>query len=295
MYKRQFTRLLLHAKAKPTFTSNQFATTRKDLISKENIIDSELNNLLEEIVKKKLGGDKIPKVGGIIPKPKPSALYPGMETPHKAESYIPPPHPRRHPEPKAAVGGGGLYPVMDEPGGIGAAYTGDGGGGYTGGGHTTGGYNTGGYPAVGGGPAPYTYTQDPQPAMPSYPVNQYVYSPSVPALPVVEEYKAPLLTPTSTVYDLPTLHSLYIPSSLVSHFVSKALSNTANNIETCGIMCGREKDDGYMITDIIIPKQTGSHDMCNMIDEEELFFFQDSKMLLTLGWIHTHPQYVHYI
>ena len=76
-----------------------------------------------------------------------------------------------------------------------------------------------------------------------------------------------------------------------------------------------------MITHMVIPKQSGSSDSCQMLNEEEIFFFQDSVSiiiaknsafrivrmragidskgiyrkicsqanLITFGWIHTHP------
>ena len=43
------------------------------------------------------------------------------------------------------------------------------------------------------------------------------------------------------------------------------------------------------MTTLVIPKQTGTSDMCSTENEEELFEYQDAHDLLTFGWIHTHP------
>ena len=45
----------------------------------------------------------------------------------------------------------------------------------------------------------------------------------------------------------------------------------------------------FSVTHLIIPKQSGTADSCTTLNEEELFVYQDSNSLLTLGWIHTHP------
>lgn len=39
----------------------------------------------------------------------------------------------------------------------------------------------------------------------------------------------------------------------------------------------------------MLPKQTGTSDSCNAINEEEIMFEQERLQLITLGWIHTHP------
>jgi len=42
----------------------------------------------------------------------------------------------------------------------------------------------------------------------------------------------------------------------------------------------------FCITHLLIPKQTSTSDSCTTLSEEELFEFQDSHNLITLGWIH---------
>ncbi|GJQ14091.1 hypothetical protein GpartN1_g5882.t1 [Galdieria partita] len=74
-------------------------------------------------------------------------------------------------------------------------------------------------------------------------------------------------------------------------FESMAKKNTKNNRETCGILAGVLQNHLLVVTSLIIPKQTGMSDSCEMLNEEELFALQDKKNLMTLGWIHTHPQH----
>ncbi|KAM9425563.1 AMSH-like protease isoform 2-T2 [Pholidichthys leucotaenia] len=82
------------------------------------------------------------------------------------------------------------------------------------------------------------------------------------------------------------LRRVVIPKDLTQRFLSLAESNTARGIETCGVLCGRLMHNEFMLTHIVIPKQTAGPDFCDMENVEELFSFQDQQHLLTLGWIH---------
>lgn len=42
----------------------------------------------------------------------------------------------------------------------------------------------------------------------------------------------------------------------------------------------------FVLTHVIVPKQSAGPDYCDMENVEELFSFQDHHNLLTLGWIH---------
>ena len=44
-----------------------------------------------------------------------------------------------------------------------------------------------------------------------------------------------------------------------------------------------------IITHLIIPKQTGSTDSCEISHDEEIIDILETHRLITLGWIHTHP------
>ncbi|XP_067632905.1 STAM-binding protein-like isoform X2 [Eurosta solidaginis] len=86
-----------------------------------------------------------------------------------------------------------------------------------------------------------------------------------------------------------SLRTVMIPGNTMEVFLQLAHNNTKKNIETCGILAGHLAQNRLFITHIIIPKQQGTPDSCNTMNEEEIFDVQDQKNLITLGWIHTHP------
>ncbi|XP_050669951.1 STAM-binding protein-like A [Leptidea sinapis] len=85
------------------------------------------------------------------------------------------------------------------------------------------------------------------------------------------------------------LRSVVVPSTLLARFLTIAASNTAKNIETCGILAGVLAQNQFKISHVIVPKQVGTPDSCTTSNEEEIFHYQDQHNLITLGWIHTHP------
>ncbi|ELU02238.1 hypothetical protein CAPTEDRAFT_20376 [Capitella teleta] len=85
------------------------------------------------------------------------------------------------------------------------------------------------------------------------------------------------------------LRGVSIPGEIVVKFLNIALPNTSRNIETCGILCGRMRQNAFLISHLIIPQQTGTPDSCTTSKEEAVFDYQDNHDLITLGWIHTHP------
>nr|DBA15210.1 TPA: hypothetical protein GDO54_004454 [Pyxicephalus adspersus] len=85
------------------------------------------------------------------------------------------------------------------------------------------------------------------------------------------------------------LRMVVLPKDLSHKFLQLADANTTRGIETCGILCGKLTHDEFIITHIIVPKQSAGPDYCDMENVEELFNVQDQHNLLTLGWIHTHP------
>ncbi|KAL0984131.1 hypothetical protein UPYG_G00137500 [Umbra pygmaea] len=85
------------------------------------------------------------------------------------------------------------------------------------------------------------------------------------------------------------LRRVVIPRDLTYKFLLLADSNTARGIETCGVLCGKLTQNEFMLTHVVVPKQSAGPDYCDMENVEELFSFQDHHSLLTLGWIHTHP------
>ncbi|KAI8811790.1 hypothetical protein BJ742DRAFT_101677 [Cladochytrium replicatum] len=85
------------------------------------------------------------------------------------------------------------------------------------------------------------------------------------------------------------LRPVEVPAELLNLFLQVASNNTSNNLETCGILCGRLSNDVLRVLTLIIPKQTATSDSCSTTNEEELFEYQDKHDLMTMGWIHTHP------
>lgn len=85
------------------------------------------------------------------------------------------------------------------------------------------------------------------------------------------------------------LRDVIIPADLPRKFLVKAEHNTLKNVETCGILAGKLRHNAFVITHLVIPKQSGTSDTCVAEDEEDMFLFQEPRDLITLGWIHTHP------
>lgn len=110
--------------------------------------------------------------------------------------------------------------------------------------------------------------------------------------PEVNRYTKPdhfLSTGTVTGTNKYGLKDVLVPQDIIVKFLSVAEHNTSKNIETCGILSGKMERGVFFITHVLIPKQTGTPDSCNAEGEEDLFAYQDSHDLLSLGWIHTHP------
>lgn len=106
------------------------------------------------------------------------------------------------------------------------------------------------------------------------------------AVPVVDRGLKPKNNNEVNNYNL---RSVYVPSDLTDKFLEAAWANTDKNIETCGFLAGKLENNKFIVSTLIIPKQTGTSDTCNTIHEHELFDTIDSLNLITLGWIHTHP------
>ncbi|KAJ5115929.1 hypothetical protein N7456_000277 [Penicillium angulare] len=85
------------------------------------------------------------------------------------------------------------------------------------------------------------------------------------------------------------LRSVFLPSSLRNRFLSLAASNTRQNLETCGILCGTLVSNALFISRLLIPEQISTSDTCETTNESAIFDYCDSEDLIMLGWIHTHP------
>lgn len=106
------------------------------------------------------------------------------------------------------------------------------------------------------------------------------------------------LTPATP--NFATCQKILLPTSLTEKFRDLSHSNSLKNIETCGFLFGEEMSKAsspnssfrkkYKITHLLIPKQTGTADTCNPLDEAEIIMFTSNYAnLVQLGWIHTHP------
>lgn len=82
------------------------------------------------------------------------------------------------------------------------------------------------------------------------------------------------------------LRMVVVPKDTMYRFLMRVADNTAKNIETCGILAGKLSQNQFRLSHVIIPKQKGTPDSCNTMNEEELFDVQDQHNLITLGWIH---------
>lgn len=66
----------------------------------------------------------------------------------------------------------------------------------------------------------------------------------------------------------------FILQNRVFRFLSAAESNTRRDIETCGILCGIICNYRFVVTHVIIPRQTGTANSCNSEGEEEVGVYQ---------------------
>ncbi|XP_041066278.1 STAM-binding protein-like [Carcharodon carcharias] len=110
------------------------------------------------------------------------------------------------------------------------------------------------------------------------------------APPVVDRSLKPTALGTNwNNFSADKLRNVVVPKSLCQQFLQLAEANTAQGVETCGILCGKLMQNQFTITHVLVPKQSAGPDYCNTENEEELFLIQDRDDLITLGWIHTHP------
>ncbi|CAE7130661.1 unnamed protein product [Rhizoctonia solani] len=103
-----------------------------------------------------------------------------------------------------------------------------------------------------------------------------------PAIPVTA-------SPSHDQDDPSRLRQVLLPEEVIQKFMSIAKPNTLRRTETCGLLLGKPKGAGFAVTTLLIPRQKGTPDTCEMVQEELILEFQESRGLITLGWIHTHP------
>ncbi|XP_058076999.1 AMSH-like ubiquitin thioesterase 3 isoform X5 [Magnolia sinica] len=128
-----------------------------------------------------------------------------------------------------------------------------------------------------------------QPSPP--PVLAYVQNDLLPISPskVADPRPGPSRPSLDGIQDSNAYQHLYIPPKMMEDFLRMAQTNTAKNLETCGVLAGSLKNRKFFVTTLIIPKQESTSDTCQTMNEEEIFDIQDKLSLFPLGWIHTHP------
>ncbi|CAE6418291.1 unnamed protein product [Rhizoctonia solani] len=124
-------------------------------------------------------------------------------------------------------------------------------------------------------PSSTNYATRPPPAIP------------VPPAPIPAPVPAP--APVEVEDDPSRLRQVLLPEEVIQKFMSIAKPNTLRKTETCGLLLGKPRGAGFAVTTLLIPRQKGTTDTCEMVEEELILDFQESRGLITLGWIHTHP------
>ena len=99
--------------------------------------------------------------------------------------------------------------------------------------------------------------------------------------------------PSHRVYRPPErLLPVHVGNDLIDVFAALAEVNTEVNVETVGILAGYLRDTtSFIVTHLIIPNQHGTHDTCEVLNDELMPAMLSDLELVQLGWIHTHPKY----
>ncbi|KAK7052947.1 hypothetical protein VNI00_004267 [Paramarasmius palmivorus] len=133
--------------------------------------------------------------------------------------------------------------------------------------------------------------QPPQPPHPPYHHQQHQPRPAPIPPPQRPPPEPERISRTSS--GLPELKTVIFPRECLSKFLNIASINTSRNLETCGLLLGREHSKAggnkYVVSTLLIPKQHATSDTCTMDEEELVMQFTEERNLITLGWIHTHP------
>ncbi|KAH8928316.1 hypothetical protein BT69DRAFT_1212995 [Atractiella rhizophila] len=116
-----------------------------------------------------------------------------------------------------------------------------------------------------------------------------------PPPPQVQPPPRPRKEPLSVVHaeeeyeDPSRLKAMRFPSQIVDTFLSLSDRNTRMGIETLGLLLGKQVGKEYLISHLLVPKQSGTPDTCAMDEDMSAFEYGWEKELNQLGWIHTHP------
>jgi STAM-binding protein len=108
---------------------------------------------------------------------------------------------------------------------------------------------------------------------------------------VMDEKSPPSFTfrPSAYLENGKPLRTVFLPPDLRRKFLQLAASNTRNNLETCGMLCGTLISNALFISRLVIPEQESTSDTCETVNESAFFDYCAAEDLMVLGWIHTHP------
>lgn len=76
-----------------------------------------------------------------------------------------------------------------------------------------------------------------------------------------------------------------MPRECLPRFLTLAKANTNMNLETCGLLLGKDKGSKFVVTTLLVPKQHSTSDTCTMDEEELVMQFTEERNLITLGWV----------
>lgn len=85
------------------------------------------------------------------------------------------------------------------------------------------------------------------------------------------------------------------PRNLEDAFLDNSEMNTDAGIESCALLCGIIGDDHVRLTHVVFPRQRGTENTVEMIEESALDLYLIDKGLSVLGWIHTHPTQIAFL
>jgi len=108
--------------------------------------------------------------------------------------------------------------------------------------------------------------------------------------PVVERPAIPDRTSKPT-FGVQGTRSVIVPEKLISKFLAIAKSNSDRDVETLGMLGGKLAQNKFTVTHLLIPKQSGKSDRCDLEGHEELFDIYEKDDIILVGWIHTHPAF----
>ncbi len=82
-----------------------------------------------------------------------------------------------------------------------------------------------------------------------------------------------------------------MPFSILSTFLDIAQPQTSRKIETCALLLGTSRERGSLDNEelvvevLLVPKQKGGSDTCQMEEEEMVVEVQLERGLIALGWV----------